>query len=92
MRSMVTFQRSSDHFSIELGKRSHQVCVQIRHLFLQLWGLDVGIWHSHHHDAPAQVVREIDAFAHLPSNYREQQGSRESATVCSTPLMKGDDE
>ncbi len=26
--------------------------VQIGHLFLQLWGFDVGIWHSHHHHAP----------------------------------------
>lgn len=72
------------------GKRSHQVFVQIGHLFLQLWGLDVGIRHPHHHHAPAEVVGEIDAFAHLSSDDREQQRSCESAAVRSTPL-KGED-
>lgn len=62
--------------------------VQIGHLFLQLWGFDVGVWHSHHHHTPAQVIREIDALAHLSSDYREQQRSCETAAVHGTPLMK----
>lgn len=75
---------------LTLGGGSHQVFVQIGHLFLQLRGLDVGIRHSHHHYAPAEVVGEIDAFAHLSSDDREQQRSRESAALRSTPL-KGED-
>lgn len=62
--------------------------VQVGHLFLQLWGFDVRVWHSHHHHTPAQVIREIDALAHLSSNYREEQCSCDTAAVHSRPLMK----
>lgn len=63
--------------------------VQVGHLFLQLWGFDVGVWHSHHHHTPAQVIGKIDALAHLSSNYREEQCPCDTTAVCSTPLMKG---
>ena len=61
--------------------------VQIRHLLLQLRGLDVGVRHPHHHHTPAQAIGEVDALTHFSSDHREQQRSREgTATVSSTTL------
>lgn len=107
------------------SQRSHQVFVQIGHLFLQLRGFDVGIRHSHHHHTPAatrarrkafhvhvtcnyqlstcwrkkkkthtpaQVVWEIDALAHLSSDNREQQSSREPSGIHSAPLIEWKEE
>lgn len=66
----------------------YQVFVQVGHLLLQFGGFDVRVRHPHHHDAPAQLVREVDAFAHLASDDREKQRPRERAAVHSTPLAE----
>lgn len=67
---------------------TYQVFVQVGHLLLQFWGFDVRVRHPHHHDAPAQLVREVDAFAHLAPDDGEQQRPRERAAVRSTPLAE----
>lgn len=36
---------------------------------------------------PAEVVREVDAFTHLPSDHREQQGPRHHAAHLATALQ-----
>lgn len=72
-----------------IREESHQVFVQIRHLLLQLRGLDVGVRHPHHHHTPAQVIGEVDALTHFSSDHREQQRSGEAtATVSGTSLTK----
>lgn len=43
---------------------------------------------AHELHTPAQVIGEIDALAHLPSDHREQQRSCKPAAVQSTPLTR----
>lgn len=62
---------------------SRKGLIQIGHLLLKLWRFNVGVWHPHHHHTPAQVIREVDPFTHLPSNHREKQGPCEVASCVS---------
>lgn len=43
-------------------------------------------WEAHH--LPAEVVREVDAFTHLPSDHREQQGPRDRASCLAMALRR----
>lgn len=54
--------------------RSHQVFVQVGHLFLQLWGFDVGIWHPHHHHTPVIIYTQKTAFSTV--RFRQYATSR----------------
>lgn len=89
LSSPVTFSIFAGLINIlwrSIGQLTHQVFVQVGHLFLQLWRFDVWVRHSHHHNTPAQVIWEVDALAHLSPDDGEQQCPGEAAAIYGTPL------